>query len=133
MTPTGSSLGWAPNACTLPTAQQPLRAAEFDTLFTTALRAVHRLGPGRVRLVLDGSAEASARDLGRRHVTPLDRVLQSRARAKLAEVEARITDLHTIQDTLRTALDAGCDDLTECAANPSCPLPFADLAASHDR
>ena len=66
MTPTGSSLGWAPNACTLPTAQQPLRVAEFDTLFTTALRAVHRLGPGRVRLVLDGSAEASARDLARR-------------------------------------------------------------------
>ncbi|HKN51207.1 MAG TPA: MerR family transcriptional regulator [Amycolatopsis sp.] len=91
------------------------------------IKAAQRLG-----FTLDEVAELL--DAGRhRHGIPLDGGLQSRARAKLAEVEARITDLHTIQDTLRTALDAGCDDLTECAANPSCPLPFADLAASHDR
>jgi MerR family mercuric resistance operon transcriptional regulator len=30
-----------------------------------------------------------------------------------------------IAATLRTAVDAGCDDLTECAASSSCPLPFA--------
>jgi hypothetical protein len=47
---------WVPvDACTLPTADQPLRVAEFDDLFTTALRAIE--GPdasGRARLVLAG-------------------------------------------------------------------------------
>jgi MerR family mercuric resistance operon transcriptional regulator len=57
-----------------------------------------------------------------------DRGLQSRARAKLTDVEAKIADLRIIADTLRAALDAGCDDLVACAASPCCPLPFADLA-----
>jgi MerR family mercuric resistance operon transcriptional regulator len=51
--------------------------------------------------------------------------LRSRARQKLAEVEAKIADLRTIGDTLRSALSAGCDDLITCAAAPRCPLPFA--------
>jgi hypothetical protein len=56
---------WAPDACTLPTAEQPLRLAEFDALFRTALRAAGRTGPTRLRLTLDGSpeVEATARDL----------------------------------------------------------------------
>jgi MerR family mercuric resistance operon transcriptional regulator len=54
-----------------------------------------------------------------------DRRLRSRATAKLAEVEARIVELTTIAGTLRAALDAGCDDLNECAAVPRCPIPFA--------
>jgi hypothetical protein len=34
---------WAPvDACTLPTADQPLRVAEWDDLFATSLRAVER-------------------------------------------------------------------------------------------
>lgn len=41
---------WVPSACTLPTAEQPLRTAEFDHVFRTALRAVDR--PGLTRLVL---------------------------------------------------------------------------------
>ena len=57
---------WAPvDACTLPTAEQPLREAEFTALFATALRAVERPEPARLRLSLDpgpGVAEA-ARDL----------------------------------------------------------------------
>ncbi len=48
---------WVPvDACTLPTAEQPLRVAEFDDLFTTSLTAVVR-PPGavtRVRLLLTG-------------------------------------------------------------------------------
>jgi hypothetical protein len=31
--------GWVPHACQLPTAEQPLRAAEFDSLFADALEA----------------------------------------------------------------------------------------------
>jgi len=34
---------WVPDACTLPTAERPLRLAELDDLFATAVRAVHRL------------------------------------------------------------------------------------------
>lgn len=61
-----------------------------------------------------------------RHGRP-DAGLQDRARLKLAEVEQRIDDLTVIRDTLRQALDAGCDDLMTCAQQPCCPLPFADL------
>ncbi|HEX4812857.1 MAG TPA: hypothetical protein VFV66_08915 [Nonomuraea sp.] len=44
-------LGWAPSACTLPTAEQPLRVAEFDALFTDAVQGLAR--PERTRLRLD--------------------------------------------------------------------------------
>jgi hypothetical protein len=57
---------WVPEACTLPTAQQPLRVAEFDDLFAGALRSVERLTPTAVRLWLAASAEATARDLAAR-------------------------------------------------------------------
>lgn len=55
--------------------------------------------------------------------------LQHRARAKLADVEAKIADLTVIATTLRTAIEAGCDDLTTCAHTPRCPLPFAGLGS----
>ncbi|MBM7786566.1 DNA-binding transcriptional MerR regulator [Tenggerimyces flavus] len=54
--------------------------------------------------------------------------LQERAAAKLVDVEARIADLTTIADTLRAAIAAGCDDLTTCAGEPDCPIPFATIA-----
>jgi DNA-binding transcriptional MerR regulator len=50
--------------------------------------------------------------------------LSERAAAKLRDIEARIVELETTAATLRAALDAGCDDLVECAAVPGCPLPF---------
>jgi DNA-binding transcriptional MerR regulator len=53
--------------------------------------------------------------------------LQQRAHAKLVEVEERIADLNTIRDTLLAALDAGCDDLVQCAQNDCCPIPFATI------
>ena len=56
-----------------------------------------------------------------------DAGLQARAAAKLAEVEERITDLLTIRDNLRAALDAGCDDLIACAGTDCCPIPFATI------
>jgi DNA-binding transcriptional MerR regulator len=59
--------------------------------------------------------------------------LQVRARAKLAEVKAKIADLMVIADTLRGALAAGCEDLIDCAAAPHCPLPFAGLAEDRKR
>jgi hypothetical protein len=51
---------WAPQACTLPTAEQPLRIAEFADLFTTALQGLDRTAPTRLRLTLAASARAEA-------------------------------------------------------------------------
>jgi DNA-binding transcriptional MerR regulator len=56
-----------------------------------------------------------------------DAGLHARAQAKLTEVEERITDLLTIRDNLRAALDAGCADLIECAGNDCCPIPFETI------
>jgi MFS family permease len=50
-------------ACTLPTAQRPLRLAEFDDLFATALRGQQRLSPTRLRWRLDPAAQPTARYL----------------------------------------------------------------------
>ncbi len=60
---TTDDLAWAPGACTLPTVDRPLRVAEFDDLFTTALRRQQRLSVTRLRWYLDPAAEAVARDL----------------------------------------------------------------------
>ncbi len=58
---------WVPlKACALPTAEQPLRAAEFDELFATALSGMDRVAPTRLRLLLGGATavmEAGLRDL----------------------------------------------------------------------
>ena len=54
---------WVPPACTLPTAERPLRLAEFDDLFATALREQDRLSPTGLRWRFDPGAELVARDL----------------------------------------------------------------------
>ncbi|WP_020525254.1 hypothetical protein [Catelliglobosispora koreensis] len=64
MTMTNLPLAWEPEACTLPTAERPLRLAEFDTLFT-GLTTLDRLTPTHARLHLTGPAglEEVVRDL----------------------------------------------------------------------
>lgn len=57
---------WVPQACTLPSAERPLRTAEFDDLLATALRDQTRLAPTWLRWELDPAAETTARDLTRR-------------------------------------------------------------------
>ena len=79
------------------------------------IKAAQRLG-----FTLDEVADLI--EVGRRHG------LQDRAREKLAEVDQRIADLTTIRDNLVAALDAGCDDLHECAGSDCCPIPFVALA-----
>ena len=57
---------WIPvEACTLPTADQPFRMAEFEDLLATSLVAHHRVNPQWLRLHLSGVAdvETYARDL----------------------------------------------------------------------
>ncbi|MET9340730.1 hypothetical protein [Nonomuraea sp. NPDC003804] len=53
--------GWVPSGCTLPTAEQPLRVAEFDALFAEAVQAVQRPGREHLRLELAFSPEHAAR------------------------------------------------------------------------
>ena len=48
-------------ACTLPTAERPLRMAEFDDLFATAVRSLDRVGDTHARLLLIGDAELARR------------------------------------------------------------------------
>lgn len=66
-------------------------------------------------------------EAGRHRHTRPDAGLQARAAVKLTEVRAKIADLEVIADSLSTALDAGCDDLVTCAAQPCCPIPFATI------
>ena len=55
------------DACTLPTVERPLRLAEFDALFTEAVRSVQSDG-GRVsmRLTGDNELQGRVRDLAER-------------------------------------------------------------------
>jgi hypothetical protein len=57
-----------PASCTLPSAERPLRLAEFAGLFATSTRAVDRVSPTRLRLRLDDDPGviATARDLAAR-------------------------------------------------------------------
>lgn len=60
---------WVPvDACTLPTVEQPVRVAEFDTLFAESLTDVEQLSPTSARFGLYGSAllAAHAQDLADR-------------------------------------------------------------------
>ncbi len=58
---TGSDAGWVPQVCTLPTAEQPLRVAEFDALFAEAVTGMERVAPERVRLTLRAEPEVAGR------------------------------------------------------------------------
>jgi hypothetical protein len=60
---TDSDEMWVPEVCTLPTVDRPLRLAEFDDLFATALQSQIRLSPQMLRWTLDPEVEGIARDL----------------------------------------------------------------------
>ena len=59
-------LDWGPDACTLPTAERPLRLAEFDALLAESLRWQDRPAPTRLRWHLQPEAEPAARGLTQR-------------------------------------------------------------------
>jgi hypothetical protein len=52
---------WVPSTCTLPTVDQPLRVADFDDLFTTAVLSVERVAHLHLRLNLIAEASVAAR------------------------------------------------------------------------
>jgi DNA-binding transcriptional MerR regulator len=104
---------------------RPERTAGGHRLYPVAAVTLLRIIKTAQRLgfALDEITELV--DLGRYRRDSRQDGLQARAAGKLAEIETTISDLQMIAATLRTAVDAGCDDLTECAASSSCPLPFA--------
>jgi hypothetical protein len=53
-----------PQACTLPTAEQPLRVAAFDELFTDALTGLKEIGPAGIRMRLRPETSVAARAAG---------------------------------------------------------------------
>lgn len=54
---------WAPESCTLPTAERPLRLREFDDLFRMSLIRQHRVSATRLHWELAPTAAETARDL----------------------------------------------------------------------
>jgi len=47
----------APDACTLPSVDQPVRVAEFDAVVAAYVRQVEEVSPTRVRMTLTGPDE----------------------------------------------------------------------------
>ncbi|MEO3767074.1 hypothetical protein [Streptomyces sp. B8F3] len=56
-----SDLAWVPRSCTLPTAERPLRVAEWDALFAERQVSLSRPEPLRLRLVPAGGPGAEER------------------------------------------------------------------------
>ena len=52
---------WVPEACTLPTAEQPLRIAAFDRLFSGVVRGAERTAPTRLHLDLRPDPQVAGR------------------------------------------------------------------------
>ena len=52
--------GWVPEACTLPTVEQPLRTEEFDRLLAETATGVERVGPEHIRVALPATPEVAA-------------------------------------------------------------------------
>ncbi|WBB63907.1 hypothetical protein O7599_15900 [Streptomyces sp. WMMC500] len=63
-----SDLAWVPESCTLPTAERPLRIAEWDALFAEPAAPPSRPDPLRLRVVLAGGpgVEERVRELAAR-------------------------------------------------------------------
>ena len=110
---------------------EPDRTPGGHRLYPAQTVTILRVIKAAQRLGFSLDEVADLLETGRhRHRGQTEAGLRQRATAKLAEIEARVADLSVIADTLRAALDAGCTDLIECAAQPQCPLPFPALAVA---
>jgi hypothetical protein len=105
---------WVPvDACTLPTADQPLRVAEFDDLFDTALRAIERSDVAtRARVVLVGGDDLA------------DRV------QRLADAETACCSFFTFTLTPLTTGEAANSEGTVLALDIEVPFAQADVLAA---
>ena len=99
--------------------EQPDRSPGGHRLYDERAVQTLRIIKAAQRLGFTLEEVADLIEVGRRRGR--DSGLQARAQEKLLEVEGRMADLATIRDNLRAALDAGCDDLHECATSDCCP------------
>jgi len=110
---------------------EPRRSLGGHRLYPTESVTVLRVIKAAQRLGFTLNEISDLLETGKhRHGAQPDPGLQARARQKLAEIERKISDLQAIKESLQAALDVGCEDLTACAHNPACPLPFTGLV--HD-
>ena len=102
---------WVPvDSCTLPSAEQPLRLAEFDGLFAAALRAVERPHPAtRARLVLAGEQGLAERV------------------QRLADAETACCSFFTFAVTRLDGDPAGGADATALALDIEVPVARAEV------
>jgi DNA-binding transcriptional MerR regulator len=105
--------------------EQPDRSPGGHRLYDERAVQTLRIIKAAQRLGFTLEEVADLIEVGRRRGR--DAGLQARAREKLIEVEARMADLETIRTNLLAALDAGCDDLHQCATSDCCPLPFVEI------
>ena len=111
---------------------EPDRSLGGHRLYPADTTTVLRVIKAAQRLGFTLEEVADLLDAGRHHHHQRsDRRLADRAQEKLVEVEAKIADLQIIAETLRSTVDAGCDDLVECAGNACCPIPFATISQAH--
>jgi len=111
---------------------EPARSLGGHRLYPAGAVTVLRVIKAAQRLGFTLDEVAVLLEVGRHRHGRADAGLQARAQAKLAEVEAKIADLQVIAGTLRAAVQAGCDDLVACAAQPCCPIPFDAIAVGPD-
>lgn len=110
----------APDACTLPTAEQPLRLAEFDALFANHTEEVERVTPTRLVLTLTGPPDlgAEAKDLTDRESsccsfftftisTAEDSGAESRVRLDVEVPAARIDVLDALTERANAPRESG--------------------------
>ena len=81
-----------------------------------AIKAAQRLG-----FTLKEIAELLGAGAGRRPRPAVGEL----ALAKRGELDSRIVDLLAIRAVLTEVVETGCEDLTVCARQPACPIPFA--------
>jgi DNA-binding transcriptional MerR regulator len=108
--------------------EQPHRTLGGHRLYPEQTVTLLRVIKTAQRLGFSLNEVADLLETGRHHHGRRDAGLQAKARAKITEIEQKITDLTVIRETLAQALDAGCDDLVVCAGSSCCPLPFSGLA-----
>ena len=107
---------------------EPIRSPGGHRLYPPEAVTVLRVIKAAQRLGFSLDEVADLLQIGRHRHGDADAGLQTRAAAKIAEIDARINDLQVMRASLITAMEAGCDDLMVCATTDSCPLPFTDLA-----
>ncbi len=107
---------------------KPDRSAGGHRLYPAESVTVLRVIKAAQRLGFTLDEVADLLQTGRHRHGQMDASLQAHAAAKIAEIDARISDLQIIRKTLAEAVAAGCDDLMECATTDCCPIPFTDIA-----